>query len=62
MAVKTNLFLKCKKCGGRKYIGEEYYAMGSMYVDVTCIQCAHSRDITVQKLNIFIKKLEKARL
>lgn len=62
MVVRTNLFLKCKKCGGRKYIGEEYYAMGTMYVDVTCIHCAHSRDIAVHKLEIFIKKLEKAYL
>lgn len=61
MSIKTDLFLRCKRCGGRKYIGEEYYALGSIYVDVTCLHCAHSRDISVQKLKIFIAKLESMR-
>lgn len=59
MSLRARLHLKCKRCGGRKYIGEEYYAMGAVYIDVTCLHCAHSRDITVQKLELFLSKLEK---
>lgn len=50
--------MKCSKCGGLKYIGEEYYSLGELWVDVTCIQCAHSVDIEVSKLNAFIEKVE----
>lgn len=59
MAIRTDLVFKCRRCGGRKYIGDEYYAMGAMYVDVTCLQCAHSIDISVEKIKEFIAKVEK---
>lgn len=49
--------LKCKKCGGPKFIGDQYYAFGTYYVDVTCVICAHSKDIEVSELNKLLKKL-----
>jgi len=49
--------LKCKKCKGLKYIGEEYMAYGTMYVDVTCIKCGHSKDIEVVKLKKVLKAI-----
>lgn len=52
-----NFRFKCKKCGGLKFIGEEYYAFGIYYVDVTCIKCADSKDIEVSELNRLINKL-----
>lgn len=58
MAIKTSLIFKCLRCKGRKYIGDEYYAMGAWYVDVTCLQCAHSVDISVEKLKEMLRKLE----
>lgn len=42
-----------------KYIGEEYHSLGELWVDVTCIQCAHSVDIEVNRLNAFIEKIER---
>jgi hypothetical protein len=51
--------LKCKKCGGLKYIGDEYHALDRMWVDITCIQCSHSVDIEVEKLQKFLSKLKK---
>jgi len=49
----------CKRCGGTKYIGEQYYSLGELWVDVTCIQCAHSVDIEVAKLEKFIEQTQK---
>lgn len=54
--------LKCKNCGGLKYIGDEYYAMGVYWVDVTCIACSHSKDIEVTKLYKFLYKLKMAEI
>lgn len=51
--------LKCNKCGGQKFIGDEYYALGTYYVDITCVVCADSVDVEVEKLNKFLKKLER---
>jgi RNase P subunit RPR2 len=48
----------CKKCGGMKYIGEEYYMLSEYWVDVTCIKCGHSVDIEVKRLNALLEKLE----
>ncbi len=52
-----NFRFKCKKCGGFKFIGEEYYAFGAYYVDVTCIKCADSKDIEVSELNKILSQL-----
>jgi predicted nucleic-acid-binding Zn-ribbon protein len=49
--------LKCAKCGGMKYIGEEFHFAGEMWVDVTCINCSHTADIEVNKLNNLLQKL-----
>lgn len=49
----------CKNCGGIKFIGDPYYAYGTYYVDVTCVVCADSKDIELEKLKAFIKTLEK---
>lgn len=54
-----SLNLKCKNCGGLKYIGDEYHALDKMWVDVTCIQCSHSVDIEVERLNKFLNKLKR---
>lgn len=50
--------LKCSKCRGLKFIGDEYYAYGSYYVDVTCILCGDSKDIEVEKLKKFLHKVD----
>jgi hypothetical protein len=55
----SKLRLKCAKCGGPKFIGDEYYALGTYYVDVTCVVCADSVDISVEKLNKFLDTLER---
>jgi len=52
--------MKCKRCGGLKYIGEEYHALDRYWVDVTCLQCAHSKDIETTKLYDLLVKLKKA--
>ena len=57
MKVITDLIFKCVKCGGRKYIGDEYYAMSKWFVDVTCIKCSHSKDIEVLELLKLCHKL-----
>jgi RNase P subunit RPR2 len=49
--------LRCKKCKGVKYIGEEYVAFGTKYVDVTCMKCGHSKDIDVESLKKYLKAL-----
>jgi hypothetical protein len=53
--------LKCSHCGGPKFIGEQYYNGGFYYVDVTCVTCAHTKDIKVSDLNLFLDKLSKQR-
>ena len=50
--------MRCAKCGGRKYIGDQYYSLGHYWVDVTCIQCGHSADIQVNKLNKILEKMQ----
>lgn len=57
-----NFRFKCKRCGGLKFIGEEYYAFGIYYVDVTCVKCADSKDIEVSELNRLINKLSKKKV
>lgn len=47
----------CKKCGGQKFVGEEYYALGTYYVDITCVICGDSKDIEFEKLKMLLKKL-----
>jgi hypothetical protein len=51
--------LTCSSCGGAKYIGEEYYALGDTWVDVTCIKCGHSADIKVNDLHKMLEKIKK---
>jgi hypothetical protein len=50
--------LKCAVCSGPKFIGEPYYVYGTYYVDVTCVICSDTKDIEVEKLNIFLEKLK----
>lgn len=52
----------CKRCSGVKFIGDTYHALGTYWVDVTCIKCADSVDIEVDVLEKFIKKLKIAKL
>jgi hypothetical protein len=52
--------MKCARCGGLKYVGEEYYAMERFWVDVSCFQCSHSVDIECDKLIKFLKILKTA--
>jgi len=44
-----------------KYIGDEYHALDRLWVDVTCIQCAHSVDIEVSKLREFLSNFQKVK-
>lgn len=44
-----------------KYIGDEYHAMDKMWVDVTCLNCSHSVDIEVSRLEEFLRKLQTAK-
>lgn len=53
--------LKCSKCGGIKFVGDPYYAHGTYYVDVTCVVCADTKDIEVDKLKKFIQSLQGAK-
>jgi len=53
----SDVYMRCIKCGGRKYIGEQYYSLGQYWVDVTCIKCGHSADIQVDKLNKILEKI-----
>lgn len=53
--------LRCYNCGGAKYIGEEYVAFEKVWVDVTCIKCAHSVDIETERLTRFLEKLKRAK-
>lgn len=64
MKVVSSLSFTCSSCKGRKYIGDEYYAMSQWFVDVTCIKCGHSKDIEVIELYKLCKKLgdENARI
>jgi len=60
--MKSQVFnFRCKKCGGMKYIGDEYHALDRLWVDVTCIQCAHSVDIEVSKLREFLSNFQKVK-
>ena len=49
--------LICKNCGGLKFVGDPYYAYGSYYVDVTCVTCADTKDIEINKLRKFLNAL-----
>lgn len=57
-----NVRLKCSLCKGPKFIGEPYYANGTYYVDVTCVICADSKDIEMDKLNKFLEKLNQEKI
>lgn len=50
--------MKCKNCGGTKYVGDEFYVLGDLWVDITCINCAHSVDIRVNDFNKFVAEVE----
>ena len=50
--------MKCKYCNGAKYVGEEFYLFGELWVDITCLNCAHSVDIKVEEFNKFVEKVE----
>jgi hypothetical protein len=54
--------LKCKKCGGLKFIGDPYYAYGTYYIDVTCVICSDTKDIEVDRLNQFLEKLNQEKI
>jgi len=51
----------CSKCGGIKTVGEDYYALGEMWVDITCIKCSDSKDISIVELDSLLTKLKKAK-
>lgn len=53
--------LKCKNCGGLKFVGDPYYAFGKYYVDVTCVICSDSKDIEVEKLKNFLNGLKRGK-
>jgi len=57
MKVVSSLSFKCSHCKGYKYIGDEYYAMSKWHVDLTCINCGHSKDIEVMDLYKLCLKL-----
>lgn len=40
-------------------VGDDYYAFGETWVDITCIKCAHSKDISVRELDSLLAKLKK---
>lgn len=60
MDIKTNIPLKCTRCGGAKYIDEPYPIFDTWYVDVVCIICGHAKDIPVSELKELLSKLESA--
>ena len=49
----------CKYCKGTKVVGEQYSAFGESWVDITCVRCSHSKDITVQNLKLLIEKINE---
>lgn len=51
----------CSKCGGVKTVGEDYYAFGEVWVDITCIKCSDTKDITTVELDSLLSKLKKAK-
>lgn len=58
MEIKTKVPLKCSNCKGLKYIGDPYHAFGKWYVDITCLICADSKDVEVDKLKKLLRILE----
>jgi hypothetical protein len=50
----------CKNCGGTKVVGEQFYVLGENWVDITCVKCSHSKDITVEDLKSFLKKINQS--
>lgn len=57
--MRSRVKLKCAKCGGQKFIGEQYRAFGTYYVDLTCVVCSDTKDVPVDKLNALLAELEK---
>lgn len=57
MKIKILRNFRCSKCGGLKMVGAQYYAMQRNWVDITCVNCSHSKDIEVSKLNRILFKL-----
>lgn len=51
----------CSKCGGLKLVGDDYFALGETWVDITCIKCSHSKDISVSELDALLEKINKAK-
>ena len=56
-----NIRLQCSKCGRQKFIGADYYANGTYYVDVTCVVCGDTKDIEVAKLEAFLETLNQGK-
>lgn len=50
----------CKHCGGAKVAGEQYYALGEDWIDITCVKCSHSKDIKVKDLKDLVDKINKS--
>jgi transcription elongation factor Elf1 len=57
MKIKLNSNFRCSNCGGMKYVGDPYFAMQRYWIDVTCIKCAHSVDIEINRLNSLLSKI-----
>lgn len=60
MDIKTNVRLKCSRCGGAKYVDEPYSIFDTWFVDVVCLTCGHSKDIPLEELKALLAKLEAA--
>lgn len=60
MSQFSTLKFVCKHCGGTKVAGEQYYALGENWIDVTCVKCSHSKDIKVKDLQDLVDKINKA--
>jgi len=47
----------CKRCGGKMFLGSQYYAFQKNYIDITCINCSTSVDVEVKKINKILSYL-----
>ena len=58
MGLSASIKFLCNHCGGVKFVGAEYYALGEKWVDITCVKCGHSKDTTVKNLENLINRIE----
>lgn len=60
MTITSKFPMKCSHCKGMKYIGDPYYGMSTWHVDVTCLVCGRSKDLSISELKKNLTILEKA--